>query len=302
MTTTKPPVLTIPRSLLGKIVDEVFDGACEDTSAIEDIYRIIISEQAVLERAGADAVRDAGTPAAQWRVAGEPDPHAGHYDCERAELAMGDLTDDELANGAFLNYDRRLDIDAILNKTPGYHPPIAWMTSVNERIRWLSRKLESAGEEIRALKVSPAAACATCKGSGVVPDGEITGSGGVPYENGPVLCVKDCPDCTPAAAVADAKPCTYCDGTGDVHGFDGEWRGTCTECDAAPQAGQLSGNAGEVDTGAWQGWATQKPDRLPKLWGARHIAELNWDEDGDADLIRLVEVERIAASKGANHG
>lgn len=70
----------------------------------------------------------------------------------------------------------------------------------------------------------------------------------------------------------------------------------------APQAGQLSENAGEVDASAWQGWATQKPDRLPKLWGARHIAELNWDEDGEADLIRLVEVERIAASKGANHG
>jgi hypothetical protein len=24
--------------------------------------------------------------------------------------------------------------------------------------------------------------------------------------------------------------CIYCDGTGEVHGVDGEWRGTCTEC------------------------------------------------------------------------
>lgn len=27
--------------------------------------------------------------------------------------------------------------------------------------------------------------------------------------------------------------CTYCDGTGDVHGIDGEWRGSCP-CAAAP--------------------------------------------------------------------
>lgn len=34
----------IPRDLLGKIVDEVFDGAVEDTGAIEDIYRVIVQE------------------------------------------------------------------------------------------------------------------------------------------------------------------------------------------------------------------------------------------------------------------
>lgn len=27
-------------------------------------------------------------------------------------------------------------------------------------------------------------------------------------------------------------PCAYCDGTGDVHSIDGEWRGICTECEA----------------------------------------------------------------------
>lgn len=34
------------------------------------------------------------------------------------------------------------------------------------------------------------------------------------------------------AATQPAR-CGYCDGTGDVHGLDGEWRGTCTECPAA---------------------------------------------------------------------
>lgn len=32
---------------------------------------------------------------------------------------------------------------------------------------------------------------------------------------------------TPATP-AQAERCTYCDGTGDVHGLDGEWRGRCT--------------------------------------------------------------------------
>ncbi|KGS75376.1 gp42 domain protein [Burkholderia pseudomallei MSHR7334] len=37
--------------------------------------------------------------------------------------------------------------------------------------------------------------CKMCGGSGVVDDGEITGSGGIEFENGPIKCVKDCPDC-----------------------------------------------------------------------------------------------------------
>src|SRR6185312_5968994 len=47
------------------------------------------------------------------------------------------------------------------------------------------------------IEQSPAveATCATCKGSGEVDDGEITGSGGVEFENGPIRCVKDCPEC-----------------------------------------------------------------------------------------------------------
>lgn len=84
----------------------------------------------------------AGTPSSTWAASGEPDPHSDRYNCERAELALGDLTDDELANGAFMNYDRPLDIDAILSKRHGYHSPIAWMTAVKDRIRWLSRRLE----------------------------------------------------------------------------------------------------------------------------------------------------------------
>jgi hypothetical protein len=39
----------IPRDLLGKIVDEVFDGAIEDATVIEDIYRVIARSVAAPE-------------------------------------------------------------------------------------------------------------------------------------------------------------------------------------------------------------------------------------------------------------
>jgi hypothetical protein len=87
------------------------------------------------------AVRADRTSAAEWRVKGEPDPHAGHYDGERAALTLGTLTDDELANGVYMNADQPMDIDRMLRKDPGYHPPIAWLTAAKERIRWLSRAL-----------------------------------------------------------------------------------------------------------------------------------------------------------------
>ncbi|MBR8509620.1 hypothetical protein [Burkholderia cenocepacia] len=86
----------------------------------------------------------AATPAAKWRIDGEPDPHADRYDVERAALTLGMLTDDELANGAFMNYDRPMDIARSLSRDPDYHSPIVWMTAVKDRIRWLSRALEKA--------------------------------------------------------------------------------------------------------------------------------------------------------------
>ncbi|EIU7089583.1 hypothetical protein [Pseudomonas aeruginosa] len=51
-------------------------------------------------------------------------------------------------------------------------------------------------DQAAQLLASPPPKCATCGGTGMVDDGEITCSeGGIPYENGPVKCVKDCPAC-----------------------------------------------------------------------------------------------------------
>lgn len=91
-----------------------------------------------------------GTPAAKWIADGEPDPHGDRYSCERSALSMGDLTDDELANGAFMNYDAPLNLEGILAGT--HSAPIAWMTAVKDRIRWLSRSLTDAQALIAELR------------------------------------------------------------------------------------------------------------------------------------------------------
>lgn len=66
------------------------------------------------------------TPSSHWRAAGQPDPHAGYYDGERAALCLGSLTDDEIANAVYMD------------------PNIANLTGAKERIRWLSRALVKA--------------------------------------------------------------------------------------------------------------------------------------------------------------
>lgn len=135
------------------------------TSTVADLAKLANSNalpvMKSLERAGhkvtlnqpltMDQIADAlaveqpqGTPSSKWAAAGEPDPHGTQYDCERAQLAMGKLTDDELANGAFMNYDVRPTLEQILAGKA--HSPIAWMTAVKDRIRWLSRRLELASK------------------------------------------------------------------------------------------------------------------------------------------------------------
>lgn len=89
-----------------------------------------------------DVNPDVRTHAATWRANGEPDPHAGHYDAERAALSLGWMTDDEIANGVFMHGDGPLDLKRALAKDPSYHPAIVWLTAAKDRIRWLSRALE----------------------------------------------------------------------------------------------------------------------------------------------------------------
>lgn len=73
------------------------------------------------------------TPGTRWRERGEGDPHNAYlHGRERAQLVMGDLTDDELANELYV-YDHRA----------GPHS-MAYLEAAKDRIRWLSRALENA--------------------------------------------------------------------------------------------------------------------------------------------------------------
>ena len=92
------------------------------------------------------------TPAAKWRQEGQADPHGDHYNCQRAALTLGELTDDELANGVFLHGNEPLNINALLRKTPGYHSAVVWLTAGKDRIRWLSRALEESKAREHALQ------------------------------------------------------------------------------------------------------------------------------------------------------
>ncbi len=92
------------------------------------------------------------TPSSRWAANGEPDPHGNRYDCERAALAMGNLTDDELANEVFIKGDRNL---TFAEMTAGELPASAYLLAAKDRIRWLSRALVEAQPK-SAAQPSPA--------------------------------------------------------------------------------------------------------------------------------------------------
>lgn len=74
-------------------------------------------------------IASGGTPASHHSAAGEPDPHEMLCNLERAALAFGHLTDDQLANGMYM-CDHRHSLESL-----------SWLTGARDRIRWLSRKL-----------------------------------------------------------------------------------------------------------------------------------------------------------------
>ena len=74
------------------------------------------------------------------------------------------------------------------------------------------------------------------------------------------------------AAPQEAARCKTCDGTGDVHGIDGEWRGECTVCEAAQPDGLSS--AIERGTKAWAGTPAGLVDDL--RGGEEDAGLLDW--------------------------
>jgi hypothetical protein len=61
-------------------------------------------------------------------------------------------------------------------------------------------KLGEFNERYLRSALATKGSCNTCGGTKLVSDGELLcSSGGIPYEMGPIKCVKDCPDCAPVA-------------------------------------------------------------------------------------------------------
>lgn len=133
MTHAEIPVPDDVRELAEALVTEFFpnSGGEERWGLIEGFSRGLLADRS--RRPSSDEAL--GTPSAQWRKEGKPDPFSGqHYDLERSHLCRGDLTDDALANEVYLD------------------PNIGNLTAAKERIRWLSRHIETA---LAALASAP---------------------------------------------------------------------------------------------------------------------------------------------------
>lgn len=81
------------------------------------------------------------TPSSRWKEAGEEDVHGKTYDCERAQLCMGDKTDDEMAYDVYIHGNATLTTAQLMAGEP---MALAYLTGARDRIRWLSRSLEKA--------------------------------------------------------------------------------------------------------------------------------------------------------------
>ena len=156
------------------------------------------------------------------------------YESERAALCLEELQDCEAQRDEFYAEVTKLrsqlaERDALLREHSGSLIVLA-ARLIQEPLRVLgvyldnegpitrnmvTHGVEQAGDSLGGLALEvrrvadalsasaepSAEKCETCKGTENVDDGEITGVGGMEFQNGPVKCVKDCPDCKQSASV-----------------------------------------------------------------------------------------------------
>jgi hypothetical protein len=95
-----------------------------------------------LEQLGITKYNSSSTPSANWFINGEENPFPELINQERGSLMLGDHTDDELANAVFM-HGNPSDREKTQRLMSGQITDIAYLTAAKERIRWLSRHLES---------------------------------------------------------------------------------------------------------------------------------------------------------------
>lgn len=81
------------------------------------------------------------TPSGRWREQDGVDPFPELINQERGALALGDLTDDEMAYAVFMygNMPADQNLEAMIKGDPC---SIVYLKGAQDRIRWLSRHLE----------------------------------------------------------------------------------------------------------------------------------------------------------------
>ncbi|WP_238999572.1 hypothetical protein [Pseudomonas aeruginosa] len=183
-------------------------------------------------------------------------------------------------------FDAYRDRRNALLESEGHKPGSKWHVTNAHYPTW---------EASRAALAQPSQKCATCNGTGLIDDGEITCSeGGIPYENGPVKCVKDCPDCkaqpSPAPELERPEGVAYLfvkpDGTLSM---DAVRHKPSQPAVAVMTVAQHDRIVGELRSDR-DSWAEQAEQRLA-----------DWDEmrkERDAALARVAELEKQERPEG----
>ncbi|QRE00446.1 hypothetical protein [Burkholderia phage BCSR52] len=149
----------------------------------------------------------AASPSLQPAAAPTPCVHANDPKaCYRVRCQLGGkCVDDDMSprtapspadeRAAFAQFAKQQGYDlttceqkGVISTRYGLGPSTYWNEDTEHAWRGWANARFSANE-------TGAEACKTCGRSRVVDDGEITDSGGVEFENGPIKCVKECPDC-----------------------------------------------------------------------------------------------------------
>ncbi|EOC2022920.1 TPA: hypothetical protein ACQQHD_003571 [Pseudomonas aeruginosa] len=179
-------------------------------------------------------------------------------------------------------FDAYRDRRNALLESEGHKPGSKWHVTNAHYPTW---------EASRAALAQPSQKCATCNGTGLIDDGEITCSeGGIPYENGPVKCVKDCPDCkaqpSPAPELERPEGVAYLfvkpDGTLSM---DAVRHKPSQPAVAVMTVAQHDRIVGELRSDR-DSWAEQAEQRLA-----------DWDEmrkERDAALARVADMKTMA--------
>lgn len=136
------------------------------TACREDDHVLCYKDLATLA-AAAEEQQLSMPPPNHWRVNGECDPHAGHYEYDEKGGSLADYSADELANAVFMHYDQIPPLASVIARTAKM--PIVYVTAAKDRLRWQSRRIDRLETLVAQLIAEKFRACE----DGVVVNDEL---------------------------------------------------------------------------------------------------------------------------------